>query len=156
MANAEEQRLWRQNNPGKQSEYNKRYRDKNKIFVLKCVKNWRDNNKDHIKDYNSQYVQENLMSIVTYNRNKRARNRNLEGTHTVGDIKDLLEKQDYKCNTCLIPLDKYDVDHKIPQSKGGSNGPENLQILCPTCNRSKNDKTMEEWTDHKELLKLYG
>ena len=156
MASAEQQRLWRLINPGKQSEYNKRYKEKNPAFVLKCQTDWRDNNKESIKDYNKKYLSENLSSAVTYNRNRRARYRNLEGSHTVDDIQNLLESQNYRCNTCFIFLDKYDVDHVIPQSRGGSNGPDNLQILCPTCNRSKHNKTMEEWINHKELLNTYG
>ena len=32
---------------------------------------------------------------------------------------------------------KYHVDHRMPLSLGGSNYPDNLQLLCPTCNLSK-------------------
>lgn len=41
---------------------------------------------------------------------------------------------------CLATL-----DHKIPLSKGGSNWPDNLQMLCFRCNMEKNDKDYNQW-----------
>lgn len=38
-----------------------------------------------------------------------------------------------------------DVDHIMPRSKGGTDHPDNLQMLCSGCNRSKGGRTMAEW-----------
>ena len=35
-----------------------------------------------------------------------------------------------------------EVDHVVPRSRGGSDHPENLQLLCPNCNRIKGDRDM--------------
>ena len=34
------------------------------------------------------------------------------------------------------------VDHRIPRSKGGSDGPENLVAACQSCNSEKNDREL--------------
>lgn len=44
-----------------------------------------------------------------------------------------------KCAWCGS-TDKLEVDHITPHSKGGSDELENLQCLCETCNRSKNNR----------------
>ena len=38
-----------------------------------------------------------------------------------------------------------EVDHILPKSRGGTDHPDNLQLLCSGCNRSKGNKTMAEW-----------
>lgn len=49
----------------------------------------------------------------------------------------------YRCAHCGKWFDKrdIDVDHIIPQSKGGTDDLVNLQALCKHCNRSKQDDT---------------
>jgi 5-methylcytosine-specific restriction endonuclease McrA len=37
------------------------------------------------------------------------------------------------------------VDHMIPQSRGGSHGPENLATCCMSCNQLKKNKTADEY-----------
>jgi 5-methylcytosine-specific restriction endonuclease McrA len=47
---------------------------------------------------------------------------------------------------CQQPLNgKYEIDHIMPIELGGSNWPENLQLLCRTCNRSKGHRHPEQW-----------
>jgi hypothetical protein len=38
-----------------------------------------------------------------------------------------------------------EMDHIVPQSRGGSSDPENLVPSCRCCNSAKADRTPEEW-----------
>lgn len=79
-------------------------------------------------------------------RTRRARLQGAEGTHTSEDVERLLQSQRHRCAACGgCVASGYHVDHKVPVSRGGSNWPDNLQILCPRCNLSKGARTPEEW-----------
>ena len=51
--------------------------------------------------------------------------------------------QEGKCNGCevLFPFRNMTIDHIHPRSKGGTDDPENLQLLCAACNSTKGDRT---------------
>ena len=51
------------------------------------------------------------------------------------------------CAGCAthFPFRIMEVDHILPRSRGGTDHPENLQLLCSACNRSKGGRTMAEW-----------
>ena len=42
----------------------------------------------------------------------------------------------------VLDLDLFEVDHIVPRSKSGADIDDNLQLLCPTCNRRKGSRTM--------------
>ena len=48
------------------------------------------------------------------------------------------------CDT-HFPFRVMEVDHILPRTRGGTDHPDNLQLLCSGCNRSKGGKTMAEW-----------
>lgn len=82
-----------------------------------------------------------------------ARKRGAQGNHTAKDVQLQYEAQKGKCYYCKATVgDTYHVDHVIPLSRGGSNGPENIVIACQVCNQSKGGKLPHEWPEGGRLL----
>ena len=59
---------------------------------------------------------------------------------------ELFGRQQGKCNGCQCPFHyrNLTVDHITPQSRGGTDRIENLQLLCAACNSTKGAGTQEE------------
>lgn len=92
-------------------------------------------------------------AVNSNSRNRRARLRGAEGAHTAEDIKRIHAAQNYKCAECRAPTKKQKhVDHVMPLALGGSNWPENLQILCPLCNDIKGAKHPLDFAKQKGRL----
>ena len=55
---------------------------------------------------------------------------------------DILRRDHYKCRWCRRGPDevRLQIDHIKPVSSGGSNDPENLQVLCEPCNLGKSNR----------------
>lgn len=82
---------------------------------------------------------------LTHHR-RRARQHAASGTHTIADVELQLRTQNGLCWWCGKPHgEKYEVDHRVPLARGGSDAPENLCITCQKCNREKNAKLPHEW-----------
>lgn len=80
------------------------------------------------------------------NLRRRARKYNAEGSHTQHDEFLQLQYQKYRCWWCGKKLTgKYEADHLVPLSGGGTDYPNNIVIACVRCNRSKHDKMPYEW-----------
>jgi 5-methylcytosine-specific restriction endonuclease McrA len=78
--------------------------------------------------------------------NRRARKRHASGTHTAADIAAQRTRQKGRCFWCQEKVGRsYHVDHVMPISRGGSNGPENIVIACASCNLSKGAKMPSEF-----------
>jgi 5-methylcytosine-specific restriction endonuclease McrA len=105
------------------------------------LRNWRKTNPEQYR------VQKNR---------RRCREFNAEGSHTAEDIRQLHSRQGGRCANlaCRISFQKcgYHVDHVMPLSRGGSNWPDNLQLLCPKCNVRKNAKHPQRWASDQGIL----
>ena len=57
----------------------------------------------------------------------------------------LFGQQEGRCNGCKteFPFRIFEVDHVIPQSRGGGDHLDNLQLLCSHCNRLKGNRTQD-------------
>lgn len=61
----------------------------------------------------------------------------------------ILERDKFTCVYCGDKHGPFEVDHVMPRSRGGTNQETNLVCACRTCNRSKKDRTPEEWYESK-------
>ena len=73
---------------------------------------------------------------------RRVKKKGNGGRHTIGEIKELLNKQKEKCAACFVTFKKtgYHIDHIVALANGGSNDISNIQLLCPNCNITKGAK----------------
>jgi 5-methylcytosine-specific restriction endonuclease McrA len=95
-----------------------------------------------------QWQKMNPEAVAVRKRANKIMRKGAPGRHTANDILELLERQGYRCAAPHCGVDilrNYHVDHIVPLARGGSNWPDNLQVLCPTCNMSKKATPMDEW-----------
>jgi len=60
-------------------------------------------------------------------------------------------KRDRYCQLCGATTSdiRLEVDHIVPRTKGGTNDPSNLQVLCVRCNRGKSNRDDSDFrSDH--------
>jgi 5-methylcytosine-specific restriction endonuclease McrA len=116
-----------------------RTKNKDKLEAQKAA--WRDANPDKSRASVAAYRAANPNKVKEKDANRRARDRAAEGSHTAADILRIHDEQSGKCACCGKALNgSYHVDHIMPLALGGSNWPENLQLLCERDNTSKGAK----------------
>ena len=107
---------------------------------------YRTLNVDKRAAYALAWRQANPDMKAQIDRNRKARVRGAEGSHTVIEIKAMLQAQGGLCRACSVDITGgYHLDHIVAVSKGGSNWISNIQLLCRTCNLSKHDLDNEEF-----------
>jgi len=113
----------------------KLWRSKNPERVVAMAREWRRNNPERVK------AQRHLRSQAVRNANenaRRARKRGAGGVYTSKDVARIFELQRGKCPVCRVTLDsKFHRDHIVPLARGGTNHPDNIQLLCAHCNQTK-------------------
>lgn len=159
-------------NPSKKSEYCKSFYYANKEKCLEKNREWRKRNKDkdsirkkkwtelnREKKYasNAKWHKANPDKMAVHSRNRRSRSKNACGSHSIDDVKAILDFQRGLCANCHTKLfmsgnKKYHVDHINPLAKGGSNDRDNLQCLCQSCNLRKHAKDPIEWAKENGRL----
>ena len=113
-----------------------------------------EDRKDEILEANRKWRQDNPEKKRACHWRGKARRRNAEGRFTGSDISHLITMQKGKCASCARSIaDGYHVDHIKPIILGGTNWPNNLQLLCPTCNLKKGGK--DPFVFAKSLGKLF-
>jgi 5-methylcytosine-specific restriction endonuclease McrA len=160
-------RAYKEQNAEKIREGLRDHYQRNKERVKARVKAYADANKVKVKESKAityqKYRDARLATIAAWQAanperyktiqrsgilNRIARKRGADGKFTAADIRALGEHQNWRCANPLCACDLtngYDIDHQMPLSRGGSNWPTNLQLLCGSCNRRKGALTMLEF-----------
>ena len=127
--NSEEARVralkWQRDNPEKVYEKNKEWRINNPEKMSLARKRWRDKNKDKCHEYKQcRRARENNAFVESVNRIE------------------VYNKHHGICGICKLPvsIEKFDMDHIIPISKGGKHKYSNCQPSHPRCNNQKGNK----------------
>lgn len=109
---------------------------------------WRLANSDKMRESARAWRAANPDKMRIKRKRVRDKRRGAEGKYSLANIQGILEIQNSCCVGCGISFSQkvpYTIDHIIPVSRGGSNWPLNLQLLCSSCNDRKGACTMEEW-----------
>jgi len=154
---AAKQKEYRLRNKEAQREKNVKHYAENKDALLAVNAKYRAENPEREKARNAKWAKENPEKCAAKTRRRRALKLKAEGTHNRQDIDKLFLLQKGKCASCTIKLIKsgkniYHVDHIMPLTKGGGDGPDNLQLLCPVCNIKKNAKDPLDWANENGKL----
>lgn len=140
----EHTKAWRLANPEKAKTSRREYHQRTKETRKEKTQALRQENPEHYREIDRQkqarYRERHpdkikARQIMTYKREKN---------HP--DIIALYQEQLGMCRYCGVSLeDVYEIDHMTPLKRGGSNEMSNIALCCPHCNKTKADRTLEEW-----------
>jgi len=125
----------------RKSEAAKKFRKENPEEARTRARSRRLRNIERERARSREKDKKNPIGKATRERNRRARKASAEGFHTAGDVARIRKAQRDKCAACGVGMKcGGHVDHIVALSRGGSNWPRNLQLLCEHCNLSKHTR----------------
>jgi hypothetical protein len=116
------------------------------------AREWRKANPEISRATTRKYRELNPDIVHKSRLNRAARLSGCKGSISKGLADRLLKFQKGKCITCRNILGKFHMDHIEPLSKGGENIDMNIQLLCPSCNCSKNNRDPIEFMQSRGFL----
>ena len=117
-----------------------------------------EKNREYINAQRRQWAASNKEKVRQKTRIQQARRRSAKGKFSKEDISAILKSQKSKCayfqfcGTKFSCDGGYEIDHILAVSKGGTSDPNNIQLLCPTCNRRKGAKDAVMFSRSNGLL----
>lgn len=137
---------WRLKNKEKIKPYMRNYYLSNKEKWIESNRN--RNQKEEVKKYKKEWrrkFRQTIKGKIYDMKDHVLRRTGNAGTFIEIVIKDNLSNFGiFTCENCRKQmLLGFDIDHIKAVSKGGTNKPENLQLLCKKCNKEKFTKTID-------------
>ena len=99
---------------------------------------------------------QNLLDIEVHRERRAPKRTDADAPKRSRNIKQVLyRRQEGQCaGPCgedgrgrLLDMDLFEIDHIVPRARGGPDVDDNLQLLCPTCNRRKGSRTMRRFLE---------
>lgn len=142
--------LWRENNLEKSRALSNQWHAANRHKLRPSERAWKAANPDRVKAITQRWKASDPLGFAIVRRaiktNRRAREKSVgDGRSSKQDIQRLFDEQDGHCACCGTVPDRLEIDHIMPVLLLGSSNPENLQLLCLPCNRSKSGLHPDEW-----------
>jgi hypothetical protein len=159
----------------KRREREKIYRENYKEEIRRRHEMWRRKNKDKLKVWQEKWNNSETakLSRKKYKKSQKGRMNDYKSrlkrrsvkykvSFTPIERKQILDRDKWKCQICGVKVhdrstgnwntpNKANIDHIIPISKGGNSLPNNLQILCRTCNLKKHDNVEVQLSIFNEM-----
>lgn len=159
-------RKWYLENKERARKYSAEYRNSNKDILIDYGKSYYKENKDRIKNRSREWRLLNLERCRANKRvyrkynpevhrstNRKRKSKLSKGKVSVGLVNKLLLIQKGLCVCCRLYLDSgYHMDHIMPINLGGEHADANIQLLCPTCNLTKQAKHPVDFMQSKGYL----
>lgn len=152
---AERNKRYYQLNKEKFAEWNRK-NEKKYVESRKAYQS-RPENKAKVAERIRKYSQTEKGKETSYKKRVKRRSHKHDVRFTPHERSQILERDNWKCRYCGTKVhdesqgnwntpNKAHIDHIVPISKGGDSTPDNLQVLCRTCNLSKSDKEQKHQT----------
>jgi 5-methylcytosine-specific restriction endonuclease McrA len=150
---AAQKKAYRQANKEKLSAKKKEYYQSNKEKRDAYNKSYKQANPEKIAGYDKKYNQANPEVKRRADHKRRALKKQVGGQLSKGITEKLMKLQRGKCAVCNTSVKNgHHLDHILPIALGGVNEDSNIQILCPTCNRSKGAKHPQDFMMSRGFL----
>ena len=125
-----------------------RYRARN----LATNRAYQQSHREKINQHARAWRKRNPDAVRHFRRMRQAREKNAPGSYSRAEWQAMCDWFGPAC-LCCGSVEFLTVDHVMPLALGGSNSIENLQPLCLTCNKRKND-SYADYRDNDQLSAL--
>lgn len=126
-----------------------RRRKVNQHKTKEYMKQWFARNPGYV----TRWFQENREAAKYFWNKSKSIRRGCAGRLSRGLSEKLFKLQRGKCACCRSSINNgFHLDHIEPLSKGGENEDLNIQLLCPSCNKSKHAKHPVDFMQERGFL----
>lgn len=130
--------------------YAKSYRENNSESIkekdIARKKEYYNTNSSKVLQSNKKYISSEKGKISKAITNMKRRSAIKNGDVSIKQLENLIASSKH-CHYCNSEIEDFEIDHKVPVSKGGKHTIDNLVISCKDCNRKKSNMDYNVFLD---------